>query len=163
MEPDPLQDQLASTITLMKSAHDGQLDKGGKPYWQHPMAVMLLLGENASLETKVVALLHDVAEDTPVTLTMLASLGYSDRVINSLFLLTRTDGMSYNDYIQRLLDSRDEVALDVKIADLQHNLDPSRLSAIPELEVKYRRTLARLIETRRFRSMRTQRYHAEDQ
>lgn len=135
------QAQLEQTIALMKSAHDGQYDKNGKPYWQHPMAVMELLGPDASLDAKLTALLHDIVEDTELSITTISYLGYSPEVVGAVYLLTRPKGMNYIDYITRLAESGNKIAIRVKVADLMHNLDPNR--PIPDnLRERYEKALA---------------------
>ena len=104
---------------------EGVVDKGGHPYIKHLSAV-----ENkviVSYECRIVALLHDVLEDTDKTEDDLKELGVPEYLIDSVKRLTRLDGVTYNDYIDELLESNDIIALRVKTADLEHNMDIRRI------------------------------------
>jgi hypothetical protein len=72
---------IEDTIEFIRRAHAGQVDKGGQPYWQHPVAVMHRLGPDASTDEKLVALLHDILEDTRCTSDDLLAMGYPDNVV----------------------------------------------------------------------------------
>lgn len=110
-------------------AHHEQFDKSGIPYIFHPYH----LAEQMDDETGViVALLHDVVEDTNWTLDELADEGFSDEVIEALKLLTHNGNMDYFDYIQQIKQSSNSYAKQVKLADLRHNSNPSRLTMIDE-------------------------------
>ena len=110
-------------------AHSGQVDKTGMPYIFHPFH----LAEQMDSEIDVcAALLHDVVEDTPATFADLLAAGISEAVIDVLRLLTHTDGVPYMDYVQQIKDSGNPHAIAVKLADLRHNSDPTRLDAIDE-------------------------------
>ncbi|WP_300727496.1 HD domain-containing protein [uncultured Bacteroides sp.] len=102
--------------------HAGQTDKGGHPYIWHPVRVALHCD---SEEEKVVALLHDVVEDTPVTLEALKAEGFSMAVLDALKCLTKIKGEEYMDFIRRVAGN--ELAVKVKIQDLKDNMDVSRL------------------------------------
>lgn len=115
-------------LTLAKSAHSGQTDKGGQPYILHPIAVAELVDTEAE---KTVALLHDVVEDTPVTLEELQKQGFPEAVVAAIDVLTKRPGVDYRDYIQ--LVKQNQLALTVKIADMTHNMD---LARIPNPTVK---------------------------
>ncbi len=111
-------------ICLMFSAHKDQLDKSGLPYVFHPFH----LAEQMTDElTTVTALLHDVVEDTPYTLEDLEKMGFPDEVMIALRLLTHDDDTPYFDYVRRL--KKNPIAKAVKLADLAHNSDLSRLDA----------------------------------
>ena len=114
--------KLSDAISIAVEAHKNQKDKAGMPYILHPMTVM----NNVDTEDeKVVAVLHDVVEDTDITLDMLISKGLSKEQAEALFLLTKPEDITYMDYIIRL--SKNHIAKRVKIEDLYHNLDFSRL------------------------------------
>ena len=105
-------------------AHSGQLDKAGQPYIMHPCHVASQMAD----EYKVAAaLLHDVVEDTPVTIEQLIGQGIPEQVIEALRLLTHDSQVPYLDYVRRLKEN--EIARAVKLADLEHNSDLSRLEA----------------------------------
>ncbi len=129
------------TIELIKRLHEGQLDLCGVPYWQHPVAVMSLLRHGADDETKLIALLHDVVEDTPTTLDDLREMGYNDTVVEGVRLLTKADPnnrQTYMEEIAKLCDTGNVRAMLVKSADNLHNGSKERWEQIPE-EHKHRR------------------------
>lgn len=117
-------------IKLMYEAHKDQVDKAGMPYVLHPLHV----AEEMQDEIRTtVALLHDVIEDSNVTFDKLSELGFSSDVIESLKLLTHNEEVDYFDYIQKI--GTNPVATSVKLADLRHNSDLSRLDKITEKDV----------------------------
>jgi len=120
-----------STIEFIKRAHADQVDKGGVAYWRHPVSVMSRLGPDATEDCKLVALLHDVIEDTKYTAADLRSKGYSDRVIDAVLLLTKNKDLPYLDNIEHIAASGNKIAIAVKIADNEDNLDPDRIAKIP--------------------------------
>ena len=114
-------------LRLSFDAHKDQLDKGGMPYVYHPYHVA---EQMTTEETVVVALLHDVVEDTNLTLDDIRAQGFSDSVLEALALLTHNDAISYLDYVAAI--KTNPIARVVKLADLQHNSDISRLDKIDE-------------------------------
>ena len=111
-------------MRIAYDAHHGQTDKCGLPYIFHPFH----LAEQFDDETAVcAALLHDVVEDTRLTFEDLASLGITAGVIDALRLLTHDTSLPYMDYVQGIKDSGNQTAIRVKIEDLKHNSDVSRL------------------------------------
>ena len=113
---------LNKAIEIASKAHTGQVDKSGHPYILHPLRVML----NCEDETaKICAVLHDVVEDTNITLDDLKAYGFSDEVITALACLTKQHGESYNGFISRVLTN--EIACRVKLADLADNMDLTRI------------------------------------
>ena len=122
-------------------AHDGQLDKSGIPYVNHP----LHLAEQMETEDEtVVALLHDVMEDCGKTPDDLRALGISERAVEALVLLTHEQGVPYLDYVRAIKDN--PLAVTVKLADLQHNSDLTRLDDVRMRDIerlcKYREARA---------------------
>jgi (p)ppGpp synthase/HD superfamily hydrolase len=124
----------------MRSAHEGQLDKSGRPYYLHPLRVAMRLA-NCTAPERHAAWLHDVVEDTHVTLRDLLGMGYGDDVLELVALLTRDKpgGESHRNYIGRLTSSRNAQALRVKLADLYDNLSPARMAGLAAQEVGMRR------------------------
>jgi (p)ppGpp synthase/HD superfamily hydrolase len=120
-------------LRLCYEAHNGQLDKGGAPYVFHPMH---LAEQMTTEEATIVALLHDVVEDTKYTLADIAALGFGDSVIEALALLTHDKSVSYNDYIAEIKSN--DIAKQVKLADLAHNADLTRLNVITEKDIARR-------------------------
>jgi len=105
-------------------AHRGQTDKAGVDYINHPLAVAAHVGENIS--AVIVALLHDVAEDTPITVDDLREkIPLTDDETQALKLLTHDEKISYTDYVKRI--KQNDLARAVKIADLTHNSDITRI------------------------------------
>ncbi len=114
-------------MKLAYEAHLGQEDKNGMPYIFHP----LHLAEQMKDENSTVcALLHDVVEDTPYTLSDLEGMGFPPEVIEALALLTHDKSVPYGDYVRRIKTNR--IASAVKLADLRHNSDLSRLDTVDE-------------------------------
>lgn len=106
-------------------AHRHQYDKSGMPYIFHPMHLAEAMTDEL---TAAAALLHDVLEDTMITADDLAKEGIPKEVLAALRLLTRKDGEDYFDYVRKLQSN--PIARAVKIADLKHNSDISRLDVI---------------------------------
>ena len=119
-------------MKLCFAAHKDQVDKSGIPYVFHPFH----LAEQMSNEnTTVVALLHDVVEDSDYTFADLQELGFSESVLAALRLLTHDESVPYMDYVAAI--KKNPVARAVKLADLRHNSDLSRVDEVTE------KTLAR--------------------
>jgi (p)ppGpp synthase/HD superfamily hydrolase len=128
----------------MRRAHEGQIDKSGRPYYLHPLRVAMRLASFSAAERHA-ALLHDVLEDTAVSLTDLRALGYDEDVLELVGLLTRDarGGESHRDYIHRLVRSGNARALRVKLADVYDNLSPARMRSLPAHELGMRRRFER--------------------
>ena len=116
---------LNKAIEIAARAHNGQTDKGGKPYILHPLRVLLNFCESESEAVKICAVLHDVVEDTDITLKELQSEGFSDEVITALDFLTKRENESYENFIDRVLTN--EIACKVKNGDLADNMDLTRI------------------------------------
>jgi len=133
----------AATASLIAYvAHAGQLDKSGEPYIGHPDRVAdYLRRAGANDEIIAVGYLHDVIEDTNVTMDDLAYLGLSLRQENALNRVTKRDDETYFEYIDRLSLNRDAVA--IKRADLKDNMDPNRgdFKGSESLMKRYEKTL----------------------
>ena len=136
------QTEIAKFIAIQ--AHEGQLDKAGKPYIEHPRTVADAVEDDVA---KAVAWLHDVVEDTSMTFDDLQAAGIASEVINHLRLLTHDKSVPYMEYIAAL--KNDPVAREVKLADLRHNSDLSRLNTITDKDrerlVKYQQALELLL------------------
>lgn len=135
---------LGQSIELSIRAHEGQIDKSGRPYFLHPLRVAMRLA-NCTPEERHAALLHDVVEDTPVTLDDLRNMGYSDEIIALVDLLTRRKpaGETHNQYIERLVTSGNAKALRVKLADVYDNMSPARTRSLPPHERGMRHRFAK--------------------
>ena len=103
--------------------HAGQKDKAGADNISHPRRVATRCKTNAA---KIVALLHDTLEDTEVTLSYLEEQGFSKEITDGVLSVTRQEGETYDDFITRA--SKNVIGKEVKIADLQDNMDITRLS-----------------------------------
>jgi len=114
---------LEQAISIASLAHAEQLDKGGEPYILHPLRVMMKLKDE---KQRIVAVLHDVIEDTNVTDMGLIIQGLDIDLLNIILTLTRNKNESYDKYIDRI--SKDEFAIEVKLADLEDNMDISRIT-----------------------------------
>ena len=122
---------LNKAYEIASMAHKNQKDKGGIEYINHPVAVSILVG---SLEEKIVALLHDVVEDTHVTLEELKSFGFNDNVITAIDAISKKDAESIDDYMNRVKNNK--LACSVKKADLLHNMDISRLKVVKKKDLE---------------------------
>lgn len=118
-------------LKLCFEAHKDQLDKSGMPYVFHPFH---LAEQMETEDTVVAALLHDVVEDTDYTFEDLVSMGFSEEVITALRLLTHDDATPYMEYVAAVKSN--PIAKAVKIADLKHNSDTTRLEVIDERAAK---------------------------
>lgn len=115
-------DLTKKAMRLAYKAHDGQYDKGGVPYVFHPFHV----AEQMHSEYDIcVALMHDVLEDTDYTIDDIRALGFPQDILDALVCITRDKSISYEEYI--LIVKTNEIATRVKLADLEHNSDTSRL------------------------------------
>jgi hypothetical protein len=111
-------------LEIAKEAHKGQKDKGGNDYFSHPVSVSALT--RGSLTAVISALLHDTVEDTSITLGALRELGMSEEVTACVDCLTHREGEPRKDYLERIAGNYDAVC--VKLADLTHNSDLSRIA-----------------------------------
>lgn len=110
-------DGITKALLIATKAHDSQRDKAGESYILHPIRLMLQFQDEA---LRQVALLHDVVEDSDITLDDLRKEGFSDEVIQGVESMTKRDGEAYEDYVERLLPN--DLARAVKRADLNDNL-----------------------------------------
>ena len=118
-------------MALCFEAHKEQKDKSGMPYVFHPFH---LAEEMETEDETVAALLHDVAEDTDITLEEIGEMGFSEAVMEALRLLTHEPGTPYMEYVRKIKEN--PVARAVKQADLKHNSDLTRLDNVDEKALK---------------------------
>lgn len=116
---------IADAIQLALTAHAGQTQPNGQPYILHPLAVMHRVRTE---HEQMAAVLHDVVEDTPITLDDLRERGYPAAVVAAVDALTRREGEDYAAFIARA--KAHPIARAVKLADIDHNLDVRRLTAV---------------------------------
>ena len=134
-------DKTKKAIKLCFEAHKNQVDKSGMPYVFHPFHVAEQMKDEV---TTIVALLHDVVEDTDYTLDDIAAMGFGQDVVEALTLMTHDKSVPYLVYVAKIKDN--PVARAVKLADLAHNSDPTRLDVIDEKDKerldKYQKAIA---------------------
>ncbi len=118
-------------LKLCFEAHKEQKDKSGMPYVFHPFHLAEQMTDEA---TTVVALLHDVVEDTDTTFEDLEKQGFGEEIISALKLLTHNDNTPYMDYVAEIKNNK--IASAVKLADLKHNSDLTRLDVVDEKALK---------------------------
>jgi len=130
---------LEQAISIASLAHEGQLDKGGEPYILHPLRVMMKFKDE---KQRIVAVLHDVVKDTKVTIQDLLGQGLDSELTDVILTLTRNEDENYDEYINRIC--YDELAMRIKLADLNDNMDMSRIDILTEKDyqrlAKYRVT-----------------------
>jgi GTP diphosphokinase / guanosine-3',5'-bis(diphosphate) 3'-diphosphatase len=117
---------IEDAIMLATESHRGQTDLAGMPFILHPLRVMAGFFGWEDGDARMVAVLHDVIEDSDVTAAKLFDLGYPRNVIVALGAISRKKDERYGDYIKRV--AANPLAVRVKIADLNDNLDTSRAS-----------------------------------
>ena len=118
-------------LNIAFEAHKDQLDKSGLPYIFHPFHLAEQMNDEY---TTCVALLHDVVEDSSYTIQDLIEIGFPTQVIEAIIVLTHSKDMPYFDYINRVKNN--PIATRVKIEDLKHNSDLTRLNEISDEDLK---------------------------
>lgn len=139
-----MQQLLEKAISIALLAHKGQMDKGGCPYILHPLRVMSAM---ETTEEQIVAVLHDVVEDSIITIQDLKEEKFSTEILKAVDLLTRKESQLYEYYI--LAIKNNPLANKVKQADLKDNMDKNRMANITEKDKlrlkKYRKAYKMLI------------------
>ena len=134
---------LEQAIELAVKHHKGQYDKGGKPYILHPLRLMMSVDTD---DEKIVAVMHDLVEDTHITIAYLRTAGFSEKVLSALDCVTNRDNEDYESFIERI--AQNPLATKVKLADLEDNMDLSRISEPSKKDYKriekYKRAKTRL-------------------
>ena len=130
------------TLEFVKKAFEGKKDKGGKPYIEH---LLFVANKMETEEEKIVALLHDIVEDIEgITLDTLRQMGYSEKIVQAVDSMTKRKGEDYGEYLKRV--KQNPIARKVKLADIEHNMDLSRIENPTEkdyerIEKKYKKAL----------------------
>jgi len=139
--------RLSRAIALTSTLFVDVTDRGGKPYILHCLTVMNKvshLGEIAMIS----AVLHDVIEDTHYTALMLNEAGFTKDEVEIVVLLSKLDGETYEDFIDRLIESGNKTAMKIKMADIEHNSDITRLKGVRDKDFerikKYNKSYLRL-------------------
>jgi len=131
---------LDQAISIAVKAHSGQFDKAGRPYILHPLRLMFRFEDEPEM---IVAVMHDVIEDSDFTYEDLKKLGFSTEVIAAIDCLTRRENEDYENFILRA--SQNILAKKIKIEDIKDNLDLTRLNNITKTDLqrieKYHRAL----------------------
>ena len=125
------QSQSEKAYEIAKKAHLGQIDKAGEDYIKHPEKVASFVNSD---EEKAVAYLHDVIEDTELTLEDLREYGFSEEVLEAVDVITKKKGQDYQTYLNSVKENK--LARVVKLADLRHNSDLTRLINITEKDIE---------------------------
>jgi (p)ppGpp synthase/HD superfamily hydrolase len=138
--------KLSDAMEIARKAHQGQYDKAHQPYFMHPEAVSQIVSEiikaqpasseEFMIKAKIVSYLHDVVEDTSFTIDYLRGKEIPEECITAIEILTKKKGQDYREYLSEI--KRNKLARVVKIADMMHNSDLSRLRQIAD-EDKMRR------------------------
>lgn len=128
-------------LKLCFEAHKDQIDKSGMPYVFHPFH---LAEQMADENTTIVALLHDVIEDTEYTLDDLRKFGFAEDVLSAISLMTHADDVPYMEYVVKI--KTNSIAKAVKLADLKHNSDMSRLDRITQIDEERAKKYKQAIE-----------------
>lgn len=135
---------LDKALAIASKAHAGQVDKAGQPYILHPLRLMLKFQHELE---RIIAVLHDVVEDSDVSLDDLKKIGFTQPVIEAIDCLSRRADESYEDFIVRI--SSNALARKIKIEDLKDNLDLTRINALSDKDLarieKYHKALKLLL------------------
>lgn len=112
------------SLMIITKLFNDKLDKGGSPYIVHLLKVY---GNSKLNDEKIVALLHDILENTDCQKEDLIDLGYPSNIIDSIIILTKKKGEDYRDYIERIIKSDNILAMNVKLSDLKCNMDIKKI------------------------------------
>ena len=135
------QSQSEKAYEKAKKAHLGQVDKAGEDYIKHPEKVASFVKTD---EEKAVAYLHDVIEDTELTLEDLHEYEFSKEVIEAVDIITKKKGEDYQSYLNSV--KKNKLARAVKLADLRHNSDLTRLTKVTEKDIKRKEKYQKAID-----------------
>ena len=134
---------LEHAVAIAAEAHAGQVDKAGAPYLLHPLRVMLRMNTD---HERIVAVLHDVVEDSDWTLEQLRQEGFADDILDGIESVTRREDETYHDFVRRA--ALNPVGRRVKLADLRDNCDLTRIPNPSDRDrrrlEKYRRAISLL-------------------
>ncbi|MGX7089057.1 HD domain-containing protein [Gemella morbillorum] len=135
------QSQSEKAYEIAKRAHLGQVDKAGEDYIKHPQKVASFVKSD---EEKAVAYLHDVIEDTELTLEDLHEYEFSKEVIEAVDIITKKKGEDYQSYLNSV--KKNKLARAVKLADLRHNSDLTRLTKVTEKDIERKEKYQKAID-----------------
>lgn len=138
-------EQLQNAILIATNAHNGQYDKAGAPYILHPMRVMMRM---PTIEGKIVAISHDLIENTSMTIMDLVRENYPDVCTCAIDSMTKCPSETYNSYIIRLID--DILAAECKLEDMRDNTNIYRLQKVAKQHLrmiaKYHRGATKILK-----------------
>ena len=123
--------KLKHAIEIAVECHSGQNDRAGEPYILHPLRMMMKMN---TAEEKITVVLHDVVEDSEMTIRGLRKEGFSEKILKAVDALTKRKGESYKKSIERV--KKNPLAVKVKIADFEDNMDIRRLKRITKNDRK---------------------------
>lgn len=119
-------------LKLVYQYHKDMVDKGGNPYINH----LLYVSNNCNTyESKIAGLLHDILEDTQCTEYVLLENNIPKEIVDAVKFLTKNNNEAYNEYIDRLINSKNTIALEVKLWDLSNNMDLDRLKDVTKKDL----------------------------
>ncbi len=124
---------LSKMLVLAVNSHNGQFDKAGVPYILHPLTVMSKLPQDDE-ELQCIALGHDLVEDCKITYEQLRQLGFTERIINGIRSVTKVPGETEAEYLAKVIAGGTD-SISVKMEDIRHNSDISRLKGVGEKDV----------------------------
>lgn len=120
-------------LHLVKLYHKDMVDKGGNPYINHLISVSMFCKNK---HAKIGGLLHDIIEDTICTPEILLQHGIPQIVVDAIQIVSRKEGESYSEFIERIIASNNIIALEIKLGDLLNNMDLSRIPVVREKDIK---------------------------
>jgi len=137
--------QLQNAILLSTKAHYGQYDKAGAPYILHPIRVMMRM---PTIEGKIVAIGHDIIEDTPITIADLVREDWPDECVYAIDSMTKCKNEKYSDYLDRVIS--DPLASECKLEDMRDNSNIYRLQKVAKhhlrMIAKYHKGATRILK-----------------
>lgn len=141
-----IENLLEKSIKVADKVFARKVDKGGNPYMIHLLSVSCFMENEFD---KVVAILHDILEDTEVTREELLNFGYPKEILETIEILTRKEKEEYSVYIERIISSNNLTALNVKLYDLKNNMDISRIKNptpkdFERIETRYRKSYIKI-------------------
>ena len=135
---------LALAISLAATGHLEQTDKGGNPYILHPIKVMRYIRSDDP-ELMSIAVMHDLVEDTDMTVEQLREKGFSERVCKAVDILSKKENQTEEEYLTGIIGNKDAVC--VKLADLRHNSDVRRLKGLTDKDLLRMRKYHKMYKT----------------
>ena len=138
---------LDHALSIAVKAHTGQKDKGGEAYILHPLRLMMKF---ESEELKIIAVLHDVVEDSSITIDDLKQYGFNQNILNAIHCLSKREHEKYEDFILRIKSN--SLASKVKIEDIKDNINVLRIPTLSDIDLsrvkKYHHALKVLVKNR---------------